>query len=114
MKEGRPKQKAIARDRHFTLVASLLQLHSSHAGCHGPRLRGHANGNPLSLFLWYRLLITRFTLQPIQRTDHGFSGPVQAMKVDLRRFNVFVTEQLLDCPDVSTVFKEMSGKRVPE
>jgi hypothetical protein len=32
------------------------------------------------------------TFQPIQRADHGFTGPVQAMEVNLSRFDVLVTE----------------------
>src|SRR5688572_1955527 len=52
--------------------------------------------------------------KPVDGAPDGGGSPVEDMRVDHRRGDVAVAEQLLDCADVVAVFKEMRGKRVTE
>ena len=52
--------------------------------------------------------------EPIQRRPDACGPAVQHVRVDHRRPDVAMSQELLDCPDVVAVLEEMRGEGVPE
>ncbi len=46
--------------------------------------------------------------------DTAASGPVQDVGIDHRRFQILVSKQLLDGPDIISLVEEVGGKGVPK
>jgi len=62
-------------------------------------------------FVYFGVFSSRwFTV--VERTAHPKPGFVQDMCINHGGRNVLVAEQLLDCPDVLPVFKQMGGEAV--
>jgi hypothetical protein len=52
-------------------------------------------------------------LKVINRAVNSSLAPVQHMGVEHRRAHITMPEQLLNGPNVITVFEQMGGERVP-
>ena len=62
-----------------------------------------------------RVTAKRFACsQAISRTSHSQCTPIEDVRVDHRRADVRMAEELLDRANVVPVFEQMRGKRMPE
>lgn len=52
--------------------------------------------------------------QDVRGASDTFPSPVQDMRVDHRCADVFMSQQLLDRPDIVPVFEQVSRKRMPQ
>ena len=52
--------------------------------------------------------------QDVRGAPNTFSSPVEDMRIDHRRADVFMAEQLLDRPDIVPVFEQVSRERMPQ
>lgn len=52
--------------------------------------------------------------EAVCRAIHSLSASIEHMRIDHRRADVFVPEQLLNRPDVVAILKQMGGKGMPE
>ena len=48
----------------------------------------------------------------IHGTSNPFSAPIQNMGIDHGRFHILVSQELLDRPDIISVFEQMDGKGI--
>lgn len=63
------------------------------------------------LLLWHSLgSIVSPDSESIRGASHSLASPVEHLRVDHRRLDVLVAEQLLDGANVVAVFEQMSGK----
>jgi hypothetical protein len=54
--------------------------------------------------------ITDGRSKPIRRAVNAATATIQDVRVDHCRAHVFVTQEFLNCPNVVTVFKQVSGE----
>ena len=71
-----------------------------------------------SLILWISVpihfLITLFQINILNRTPYRNKIPSAYMRVNLCRTRTPVSKQLLNVPDVNSIFMKMSGVTVPQ
>lgn len=56
--------------------------------------------------------ITNARSKPIRRAVNAATATIQNVRVDHCRTHVFVAQQFLNCANVITVFKQVSGERM--
>jgi hypothetical protein len=50
--------------------------------------------------------------KPIRRAVNAATATIQNVRVDHRRAHVFVAQEFLNCANVVTIFKQVSGERM--